>query len=67
MNSESLKIIEMPQVQPPAGVNADQALLALMAMSESFRGSKLPNYKMAIKCAMVSFANLLKNTYLIDF
>ena len=41
------------RVQPPSEVNADQALFSLMAMAETFRNSKNPNYKMAIKCVMV--------------
>jgi len=47
--------VDLPvRVQPPHGVNVDQALFSLMAMAETFRSSKNPNYKLAIKCVMTA-------------
>lgn len=38
----------------PNQVNADQAVLSLLAMAEAFRIAKIPKYKMSIKCILVS-------------
>lgn len=45
---------EQGTFEVPAQVNADQAMLSLMAMAESFRNGKPHRYKMAIKCVMVN-------------
>lgn len=46
---------ELQKFPVPQQVNADQAVLSLMAMAENFRIAKIPKYKMAIKCVLVNF------------
>lgn len=48
---------ELQKFIVPQQVNADQAVLSLMAMAETFRIAKIPKFKMAIKCVLVKIYN----------
>jgi hypothetical protein len=51
----------MEQVEVPAlppNVNADEAVLRLMALAEGFRTRRVPKYKLAIKCLMVGIQQI---------